>query len=470
MTLIKSTSGIRGIIGGRPGLGLTPIDIVKYSAAFGQWTLNKTGISRMVIGRDSRASGGMVRNLVISTLQGLGIDVIDLGLCATPTVALAVPAEKAGGGIVLSASHHPKEWNGVKLLNRQGEVMSVADGAEVGGLSGNGAVNFSESARLGKVRSNDTFLDRHIDAILQLPLVDKTAITSANFKIAVDGVNSVGGHAVPQLLRALGVQTLFPIFCEPDGDFGHDPELIPDHLFQLSALVTEQKADMGIAVDPDVNRLFVCCEDGSHFRHEYLFTAIADHVLKHTPGNIVTNFSSTQAIRELTANRGHTCSAASAGEAYVVEEMKTCHAVLGGDGNGGVIYPDLHYTRDALAGIALFLSHAAHENIALSKMKRQCPLYYLSKEKVGTDGTPPIEKLFAAMQEKYGPKAKIGLDGMRIEFEEGWAQWRYEDSEPVIWLYTEANTQKEADVLARRFKNETEESLGLGRGRFRAIR
>ncbi|HXB94764.1 MAG TPA: hypothetical protein VNU70_06385 [Puia sp.] len=465
MTLIKSTSGIRGTIGGRPGLGLTPFDIVKYTAAFGQWTIEKTGISRIVIGRDARASGEMVHSLVVSTLLGLGIDVTDLGLSATPTVAMAVTAEKAGGGIVLSASHYPKEWNGVKLLNQKGEVMSTADGTRIGGLVGNGAVNFSDAHRLGKVVSNDTYLTRHIEAIRQLPVVDKAAIKAANFLIAVDGVNSVGGIAVPQLLHALGVQTIFPIFCEPDGDFGHDPELIPEHLFQLSALVTAKKADMGIAVDPDVNRLFFCCEDGLPFGDDYLLVAIADHVLKHTPGNVVG--SSTRALCDMAEKSGFNCFSASAGEPFVIEEMKICHAVVGGEGRGGVIYPGLHYGRDALVAIALFLSHVAKAGKSLSQLRGECPPYYMSKSRIDLHDPTVVEKLLATILEKYESSHRREEDGLRIDFEEGWVRLRYAGPESPLWIYTEAGTQKDADRLALRFKNEAEELLGRGKGRFR---
>ena len=385
MTLIKFTSGIKGTIGGRYGRGLTPVDIVKYTAAFGQWTIDKTGISRVVIGRDARMSGEMIHSLVVRTLWGLGIDVTDLGLAATPTVAMAVTAEKAGGGIVLSASHFPKNWNGVKLLNRKGEVMSTAEGAGIEALVRNGAVSFLEAHQLGKIVSNDSYLTRHIDAILQLPVVNSAAIKAANFVIAVDGINSVGGIAVPQLLHALGVQTILPIFCEPDGNFGHDPELVPEHLFQLSALVTAKKADMGIAVDPEVNRLFICCEDGLPFGDDYLFVAIADHVLKHKPGNIVG--PSARVLCDMAEKSGFSCFPASAGETFVIEEMKICEAVIGGEGRGGVIYPGLHYGRDALVAIALLLSHVAKAAISLSRMRDEYLHYYRSKKRTGPHDT-----------------------------------------------------------------------------------
>ena len=469
MTLIKSTSGIRGTIGGRPGLGLTPQDIVKYSAAFGQWAIGRTGIPKIVIGRDTRVSGEMVRSLVVGTLQGLGIDVIDLGLCATPTVAMAVPAEKAGGGIVLSASHYPKDWNALKLLNQHGEVMSADDGAEVGALAGSGAINFSETGRLGTIVPVESYLSKHIAAILELPLVDKKAIAAANFEIAVDGVNSVGGIAVPQLLHALGVKTVYPIFCEPDGDFGHDPDLLPGHLFQLSALVTKKGAAMGIAVDPDVNRLYVCCEDGLPFRDEYLLVTIADLVLKHTPGNVVSNGASTRALADMAATVGHSCFTTSAGEASVIGEMRSSRAVIGGDASGGVIYPGLHYGRDALVGIALFLTYVARAGVSLSRLKNRCPPYYMAKNRVVPDDAPAIDDLLAVMREKHGSSRQIDDDGLRIYLDEGWVHLRPSKAEPSVWIYTEARSQKEADALAARFHQEMEELLGHGRRRFKAM-
>jgi phosphomannomutase len=467
MTLIKSTSGIRGTIGGRPGLGLTPFDIVKYAAAFGQWTISKTGISRIVLGKDARASGEIVRSLVTGTLQSLGIEVIDLGLSATPTVAIAISAEKAGGGIVLSASHYPKDWNAVKLLNQRGEVIDGVDGAEVGALAGNGAVSFSEAGGLGKIVPKEDYLSRHIDAILELPLIDKAAIEAANFHIAVDGINSVGGIAVPRLLRALGVQTIYPLFCEPDGEFGHDPELLQCNLWTLSSLVMQKKADMGVAVDPDVNRLFFICEDGLPFRDEYLPVAIADHVLHYTPGNIITSIAASHALIELTANRGYVCINASAGEAHVVEEMKTCMAVLGADGNGGVIYPGLHYTRDALAAIALFLSHAARTKVSLSQIKADCSRYYLAKNSILLEDMTGIEKLFATMREKYGSGRPVESNGLKIETEDGWVYLRRQDIGSQVLIYAEARNRKEAEALALRFRNEVSGALGLGRARFK---
>jgi phosphomannomutase len=467
MTLIKSTNGIRGIIGGRPGLGLTPFDIVKYAAAFGQWAIGNTEIIKVVIGRDARGSGDMIRNLVVGTLQALGIDVIDIGIAASATVGMAVRAEKAAGGIMISANHYPRDWNALKLLNQEGEMIGPKDGSEVVALAGNGAVNFSGAGELGKLIPKDRYLRRHIEAIVDLPLVDKAAIKSANFRIAVDGINSIGGIAVPQLLRALGVETIYPLFCEPDGDFGREPELLKRNLWSLSSVVIQKKADMGIALDPDASHFFLFCENGLPFRDEYLSIAIADHVLKLQPGNIVTNLSSVDALAELTASRGYACTNTSTGESHLVGEMKTCSGVLGMDGNGGVIYPGLHYNRDALVGIALFLSYVAQAKISLSQIKSDSSRFYLSKKGIMLEDIAVSNKLFALILEKNGASRQIGINELKIELEDGWLYLQRRDLESRLWIYTEAPSQKEAETLAVRFKNEVVEMLGQNSSKFK---
>jgi len=461
MTLIKSISGIRGTIGGNAGAGLTPFDILKYTAAFGQWAVSKTGIKTMVIGRDARISGPMVSNLVMGTLQSLGIDVVDLGLSTTPTVEMAVPAERAAGGIILTASHNPKEWNALKLLNHKGEFISAADGAEVLALADSGEVNFANVDDLGKVTVDDTYLQKHIDAILALPVVDQAAIAAANFSVAVDAVNSSGGFALPALLNALGVNTIYKVACEPHGNFEHNPEPLPAHLAGLSAAVTQNSAHLGIAVDPDVDRLCFVCEDGSMFGEEYTLVAIADYVLKHTPGNTVSNLSSTRALRDVTWNSGNTYTAAAVGEVNVVEAMKATNAIIGGEGNGGVIYPELHYGRDALVGIALFLSHLAHEQKTLSVLKTQYPVYFMSKNKITLEEGMDVGSLLDSMSEKYRDTPQNTIDGVKIDFQDGWAHLRRSNTEPIVRIYTEAGSQEAADQLAQQMMNELEELASL---------
>ncbi|HCN82470.1 MAG TPA: phosphoglucosamine mutase, partial [Sphingobacteriaceae bacterium] len=359
MTLIKSISGIRGTIGGTSGNGLTPVDILKFTAGFGMWVKKKTGKNKIVLGRDARISGDMVRNLVAGTLQSIGIDIIDLGLSTTPTVEIAVPDQKAGGGIILTASHNPKQWNALKLLNADGEFISEAEGKEVLELAEQADIQFADVNQLGKLIYDDTYLQKHIDKILDLPLVDVKLIREAKFKIAIDCVNSTGGIFVPAMLRALGVETIYELYCHPDGQFAHNPEPLPENLVELSQEVITKRADLGIAVDPDVDRLCFVCEDGSMFGEEYTLVAIADYIIKNTPGNTVSNLSSTRALRDVTEAAGNEYNAAAVGEVNVVNKMKETNAVIGGEGNGGIIYPELHYGRDALVGIALFLTHLA---------------------------------------------------------------------------------------------------------------
>src|SRR5215217_1720590 len=388
LTLIKSISGIRGTIGGIAGDGLTPIDIVKFTSAYGSWVISKTNIKKIVLGRDARISGEMVNNLVVGTLQGLGIEVIDLGLSTTPTVEIAVPMENAGGGIILTASHNPKQWNALKLLNDKGEFISDADGKEVLDIAEKSEFAFADVDDLGTVTSNDTYLQKHIDVILALPLVDVEVIKAAKFKVAIDCVNSTGGIFIPALLRALGVETVYELYCEPNGHFPHNPEPLPENLTEIARVVQSKNADLGIVVDPDVDRLCFVNEDGSMFGEEYTLVAVADYVLKNTPGNSVSNLSSTAALRDVTLKAGGKYFASAVGEVNVVNMMKANNAVIGGEGNGGVIYPESHYGRDALVGIALFLTHLAKFGKTASVMRRSYPSYYISKNKI--ELTPDI--------------------------------------------------------------------------------
>lgn len=450
MTLIKSISGIRGTIGGKPGDGLTPLDIVKFTAAFGQWVINKTNNRKIVVGRDARISGSMVKNLVIGTLQGLGIDVVDLDLSTTPTVELAVPMEKAGGGIILTASHNPKQWNALKLLNAKGEFISDTEGKTVLALAESGELNFCEVDELGKVSQDSSYIQKHIDHILSLKLVDVAAIKAARFSVVVDSVNSTGGIFVPALLKALGVETIFSIFGEPDGHFPHNPEPLPENLTALSTEVLKQEADLGIAVDPDVDRLCFVCQDGSMFGEEYTLVAVADYVLKNTPGNTVSNLSSTRALRDVTEASGNTYQAAAVGEVNVVNLMKETNAVIGGEGNGGVIYPESHYGRDALVGIALFLTHLAKSGKDILALRRSYPDYFISKNKIDLTPDLDIDALLEQVQAKYKSQPISTIDGVKIEFDKQWVHLRKSNTEPIIRIYAESTTLAEADLLANR--------------------
>ena len=448
MTLIKSISGIRGTIGGAAGNGLTPLDVVKFTSAFGAWAVKKTGIRKIVIGRDARLSGSMVNNLVIGTLQGLGIDVIDLGLSTTPTVEVAVPAEQAAGGIILTASHNPKQWNALKLLNHTGEFINDADGKEVLGIAEASDFNYADVDDLGAVTINDTYLQKHIDEILALSLVDAEAIAKANFKIVVDAVNSIGGIYVPALLEALGVKTVHKLYCDPTGDFPHNPEPLPENLTELSKQVLANQADLGIAVDPDVDRLCFVCEDGKMFGEEYTLVAVADYVLQHTKGNTVSNLSSTRALRDVTERAGGEYYAAAVGEVNVVTKMKEVNAVIGGEGNGGVIYPDTHYGRDALAGIALFLTHLAKYGKPVSVLRASYPSYFISKNKIELTAGMDIDALLLQVEDKYMAQPHSTIDGLKIEFDKQWVHLRKSNTEPIIRIYSEAETEGAANELA----------------------
>jgi phosphomannomutase len=461
LTLIKSISGIRGTIGGKAGDGLTPIDIVKFTAAYGSWVVNKTQNKKIVLGRDARISGEMVNNLVIGTLQGLGIEVIDLGLSTTPTVEIAVPMENAGGGIILTASHNPKQWNALKLLNEKGEFISDADGKEVLEIAEAADFAFADVNDLGKVVINDTYLQKHIDVILALPLVDVEAIKKANFKIAIDCVNSTGGIFVPALLKALGVETVYELYCEPNGEFPHNPEPLPENLTEIAKVVQNKRADLGIVVDPDVDRLCFVNEDGTMFGEEYTLVAVADYILKNTPGNAVSNLSSTRALRDVTEKAGGEYNAAAVGEVNVVNQMKATNAVIGGEGNGGIIYPELHYGRDALVGIALFLTHLAKTGITISRLRSTYPAYHISKNKITLTPEMDIDALLIKVQEKYKNEKTSTIDGLKIDFANEWVHLRKSNTEPIIRIYSEAENETVAENLAKKIISDIKEILQL---------
>jgi len=448
MTLIKSISGIRGTIGGKPGESLTPVDIVKFTAAFGKYITAKSTNKKIVIGRDARISGEMVSNIVIGTLQSIGIDVVDLGLSTTPTVELAVPKEQADGGIILTASHNPSEWNALKLLNGKGEFINDREGKEVLALADELNFDFVDVHNLGKLTKNDSYLEKHIEEVLELALVDKDAIAKADFSIVLDAVNSTGGTFVPALLRALGVNTIYELYCEPNGQFPHNPEPLAENLTDLSKMVRERKADLGIAVDPDVDRLCFVMENGEMFGEEYTLVAVADYILQHTKGNAVSNLSSTRALRDITEKHGGTYYAAAVGEVNVVTKMKEVDAVIGGEGNGGVIYPATHYGRDALAGIGIFLTYLAKSGKKISELRAGYPAYFMSKKKITLTPDLDIDNLLWAMREKYAAVPHSTIDGLKIDFEQEWVHLRKSNTEPIIRVYTEAPTQKEADALA----------------------
>lgn len=461
MTLIKSISGIRGTIGGAAGDGLTPLDIVKFTSAYGSWAVKKSGIKKIVIGRDARLSGSMVNNIVVGTLQGLGIDVVDLGLSTTPTVEVAVPMEKAAGGIILTASHNPKQWNALKLLNEKGEFISDADGKEVLEIAENSDFNYAEVNDLGKVTADDSYLQKHIDLILALPLVDVNAIAKANFRIVIDCVNSTGGIFVPALLEALGVQTVYPLYCEPDGNFPHNPEPLPENLIALAQEVVAKNANLGIAVDPDVDRLCFVNEDGNMFGEEYTLVAVADYVLKNNKGNTVSNLSSTRALRDVTEKAGGEYSGAAVGEVNVVNKMKEVNAVIGGEGNGGVIYPELHYGRDALAGIALFLTHLAKFGKPISVLRSSYPAYFISKNKITLTPEMDIDALLLKVEEKYKAQPHSTIDGLKIEFDKQWVHLRKSNTEPIIRIYSEGDSETVANNLANKIIADIKEILKL---------
>lgn len=455
MTLIKSISGIRGTIGGKPGENLTPLDIVKFSTAYGQWVKNQgeSDAYTIVVGRDARLSGAMVQELVMNTLVGMGINIIDLGLSTTPTVEVAVAMEKADGGIILTASHNPKQWNALKLLNNKGEFLNAAAGKEILELSENTDIQYAEIDDLGKITQIDDYIDRHIEEILKLQWVDVEKIKKANLKAVVDGVNSTGGIAIPKLLQKLGVETV-ELYCEPNGEFPHDPEPLAKNLTAIFEKVTETKSDLGIVVDPDVDRLAFVDEKGEMFGEEYTLVAVADYLLSKKKGNTVSNLSSSRALRDVTEKHGGTYSASAVGEVNVVEKMKETDAFIGGEGNGGIIFPELHYGRDSLVGTALFLTHLAEKQISVSELKKEYPAYYMSKSKIELTPEIDVDNLLEQMKNKYTKEEISTIDGVKIDFPENWIHLRKSNTEPIIRIYTEAKSQQEADDLANRFIKE----------------
>jgi phosphoglucosamine mutase len=461
MALIKSISGIRGTIGGKAGENLTPLDIVKFTTAFGLWTKKDKPSAKIVIGRDARISGEMLSNLVSATLQSLGIDVVDLGLSTTPTVEVAVPLEQAAGGIILTASHNPAQWNALKLLNDKGEFISDTDGKEVLTLAENSEIEFAPVNKLGKYEKKEGYIQKHIEMVLKLPLVDVSAVKARGFKVVVDAVNSTGGIAVPMLLKSMGV-VVKEVHCEPTGHFAHNPEPLPEHLTDICREIQKNKYDLGIVVDPDVDRLALICEDGTPFGEEYTLVAVADYVLnasKSDAKNTVSNLSSTRALQDITEKAGGEYFASAVGEVNVVNMMKEKNAIIGGEGNGGVIYPELHYGRDALVGIALFLTHLAKSNVSTLRLKSRYPSYYISKNKIELTRDIDVDKVLEAVKAKYAKQPINTIDGVRIEFDAEWVHLRKSNTEPIIRIYAESNMEVKADNLAKKIISDIKEII-----------
>jgi phosphomannomutase len=460
MALIKSISGIRGTIGGKPGENLTPIDIVKFTAAYGSMMLAQPNATKkIVVGRDGRISGALVKQLVVNTLTALGIDVIDLDYSTTPTVEMAVVFEKADGGIILTASHNPKEWNALKLLNNKGEFINAEEGKQVLALAESADLMFAPVEKLGTVTADITALQKHIDAVVNYPLVDVAAIKKAKFKIVIDAVNSTGAIAVPAMLKALGVKEVTVLNAEVTGKFAHNPEPLPEHLTQLSAEVVKLNADLGIAVDPDVDRLCFVCEDGSMFGEEYTLVAVADYVLSKRAGNTVSNMSSTRALRDVTEKHGGVYYPSAVGEVNVVNKMKAVNAVIGGEGNGGIIVPDLHYGRDALIGIGLFLTHLAISKKSIKQLRSTYPGYFISKNKITLEKNIDVSKIFEQIKIKYKNQPVNTEDGLKIEFDTDWVHLRTSNTEPIIRIYAESNFETTADNIARRLMKDINEVI-----------
>jgi phosphomannomutase len=450
MSLIKSISGIRGTIGGKAGEGLSPLDIVKFTAAYATLVQSKKHSSKtIVVGRDARISGEMVCNLVTGSLMGMGFDVVDIGLATTPTTELAVTMEKAAGGIILTASHNPKQWNALKLLNEKGEFLNAAEGNEILRIAGSESFLFAEVDKLGRVRVDNSYTKKHIDHVLALNLVDVEAIRKADFTVAMDTVNSVGGIVLPELLKALGVNHIIELNTEPTGIFAHNPEPLPQHLTGIAGVMKTQKADVGFVVDPDVDRLAIITETGDMFGEEYTLVAVADYILSQTPGNTVSNMSSTRALRDVTEKYGYTYTASAVGEVNVVEKMKETGAIIGGEGNGGVIYPESHYGRDALVGIALFLTQLAKSGKTVSELRATYPSYYMAKERLDLTPDTNIDALLDTLKKKYAAYPVNDMDGVKVDFPDRWIHFRKSNTEPIIRIYTEAPTQKEAEALAK---------------------
>lgn len=458
MTLIKSISGIRGTIGGVPGDNLTPIDIVKFTTAYVRFIAESKPARKLtiVVGRDARISGAMADDLVEGTLLGCGADVINVGLCTTPGVEVAVTTHKADGGIIITASHNPRQWNALKLLNADGEFLSDAEGKRVLALAEEEGFEFPDIDRIGKVLSRSSFNEEHIRRVLALPLVDVEAVRKRGFKVVVDAVNSVGGIVIPELLRQLGCQVV-ELNCAPTGEFAHNPEPLPENLIEISEVIVREKADLGVVVDPDVDRLALVSQDGSMFVEEYTLVAVADYVLSHTPGNTVSNLSSSRALSDVTLRRGGKYFASAVGEVNVVARMKEVGAVIGGEGNGGVIYPELHYGRDALVGVALFLTYLAKNGMTMTGLRKTYPAYFASKNKIALTPAIDVDKVLHEIKERYHNERVNDIDGVKIDFPESWVHLRKSNTEPIIRVYTEAGTMAEADALAQRFIAEIKE-------------
>jgi len=456
MTLIKSISGIRGTIGGAVGDSLSPLDIVRFTASYAAFIRKQSSSSStIIIGRDARISGEMVSNIVSGTLMGCGFDVLDIGLSTTPTVEVAVHLKQSAGGIIITASHNPKEWNALKLLNGKGEFLSAIDGEEILDLAENDNFTFTEVDDLGNYTFDDSFNDKHIEEVLKLKLVDVDLVKSAGFKVVVDAVNSTGGFMIPRLLEKMGVECV-KLFCEPNGKFPHNPEPLPENLTEISKLVVEEKADFGVVVDPDVDRLAIVCEDGSMFGEEYTLVAVSDFVLSKTPGNTVSNLSSTRALRDITNKHNGNYESSAVGEVNVVEKMKATNAIIGGEGNGGVIYPELHYGRDALIGVALFLTQLAERKISVKELRDSYPNYFISKNKIELTPEIDVDAILSALAEKYKKEKITTIDGLKIDFSEGWVHLRKSNTEPIIRIYAESEGQEKANAFAEKMIKEIE--------------
>ena len=459
MTLIKSISGIRGTIGGCVGDALTPLDIVRFTASYATLIRNQSSSSNtIIIGRDARISGKMVSNIVSETLIGCGFDVLDVGLSTTPTIEVAVQIEQSAGGIIITASHNPKEWNALKLLNDKGEFLSAKDGEKILALAENDSFTFSEVDDLGKYTFDNSFNDKHIEEVLNLNLVDVDLVQSAGFKVVVDAVNSTGGFMIPRLLEKMGVECV-KLYCEPNGKFPHDPEPLPKNLTEISKLVVEEKADFGIVVDPDVDRLAMVCEDGSMFGEEYTLVAVADYVLSKNSGNTVSNLSSTRALRDVTNNHNGSYESSAVGEVNVVDKMKATNAIIGGEGNGGVIYPEMHYGRDALIGVALFLTQLAERKISVKTLRDSYPNYFISKNKIQLTPEIDVDEIFTTLEKKYKNEKITTIDGLKIDFQEGWVHLRKSNTEPIIRIYAESEGEEKANKFANNMINEIKELI-----------
>ena len=459
MTLIKSISGIRGTIGGNVGDSFTPIDIVKFTSAYAKFiSLQDNESKKIVIGRDARLSGFFVSNIVSGTLIGCGFDVVDIGLSTTPTVEVAVEKENAAGGIILTASHNPKQWNALKLLNNKGEFISSEDGQQILSIAENDDYLFSEIDQIGTYNYNDSHNQKHIDDVLNLDLVNVDLIKSKKFRVVLDAVNSTGGMLIPQLLEKLGVECV-ELYCDPNGNFPHNPEPLPENLTEISRKVIDEKANLGIVVDPDVDRLALICEDGSMFGEEYTLVSVADFVLSKTPGNTVSNLSSTRALSDITSKYDCKYYASAVGEVNVVEKMKECNAIIGGEGNGGIIYPSLHYGRDALVGIALFLTNLAEKNISCLQLRKSYPNYFISKNKIDLDPKTNIDNIFNILKKKYSEYDLNLIDGLKIDFDFGWVHLRRSNTEPIIRIYSESTSKEKSDSIAQEFINEIKEII-----------